>query len=41
MCQQCNKALGLLYENVETMQRMIDYILLHRSGTRAPDVAEA
>ncbi|GAA3568558.1 hypothetical protein GCM10022419_056680 [Nonomuraea rosea] len=41
LCQQCNKALGLLYENVETMQRMIDYVLLHRSQTRPADIAEA
>ncbi|MBB6556538.1 MULTISPECIES: hypothetical protein [Nonomuraea] len=41
MCQQCNRALGLLYENVETMQRMIDYVLKHQSETQATDAVEA
>ena len=26
LCHRCNRALGLLKENVETMQAMIDYI---------------
>jgi len=29
LCQQCNSALGLLYENVETMQRMIASVKKH------------
>ncbi|MBE3015203.1 hypothetical protein IL992_39465 [Microbispora sp. NEAU-D428] len=30
LCQQCNRALGLLYENVDTMRRMIDYVLANK-----------
>lgn len=32
LCNECNFAIGLTYENVETMKRMIDYVERHGDG---------
>ena len=30
LCNNCNKALGLVYENVETLRSMINYLTKHK-----------